>query len=337
VPWSYGTKPTSYLLINRGAGHFETDTSGFGKRFSDLGLVTGAQWADMDGDGRPDLVVAAEWSNLKIVYNSGDRTVEIPGSAGLWNTLALADLDSDGRPDILAGNLGLNSKFKASDTAPLRMYVNDFDGNGTIEQIITWIDKDGRERLFATKDELDQQLPAMHQRFQTYRSFAKAGLHEVVDRRLLDRAVQYSVNELRSAVFYNRRDGFSKVELPVTSQFSPIHGFLVLDLNGDGFPDVISVGNFHDATAQRGRYDADYGNVLINDGNGRLQHLPNREIDWYLEGQIRRIELIRIGDMSVVIVAENNGPLRFFRINGMPSIRPRRAATSSRVPSARLR
>ena len=92
VPWSYGTKPTSYLLINRGNGYFETDTTAFGKRFSDLGLVTGARWADMNGDGRPDLVVAAEWSNLKIVYNSGDRTVEIPGSAGLWNTLALADL-----------------------------------------------------------------------------------------------------------------------------------------------------------------------------------------------------------------------------------------------------
>src|SRR5438034_10022413 len=216
-----------------------------------MGLVTGAQSADMDGDGRQDLVGAARWCNLKIVYNSGGRTVATAGSTGLWNTLALADLDSDGRPDILAGNLGLNSKFKASDTAPLRMYVNDFDGNGTIEQIITWIDKDGRERLFATEDELGRQLPAIHRRFETYRAFAKAGLHEVVNRRLLDRAVQYSVNELRSAVFYNRRDGFSKVELPVTSQFSPIHGFLVLDLNGDGFPDVISVGNFHDATDRK--------------------------------------------------------------------------------------
>ena len=320
MPWGYGVRPTSYLLINRGAGHFETDTTGFGKRFSDLGLVTGAQWADMDGDGRPDLVVAAEWSNLKIVYNAGERTVEIPGSSGLWNTLALADLDRNGRPDILAGNLGLNSKFKASDTTPLRMYVNDFDGNGTVEQIITWIDKDGRERLFAAKDELDKQLPAMRQKFETYRAFAEAGLHEVVSRRLLDRAVQYSVNELRSAVFYNRRDGFSKVELPLTCQFSPIHGFLVLDLNGDGFPDAISAGNFHDATVQRGRYDADYGNVLINDGNGKLQPLPNQDIDWYLDGQIRRIELIRIGEMPVVIVAENDGPVRFFRIKGMPSL-----------------
>jgi hypothetical protein len=326
VPWSYGTKPTSYLLINRGNGYFETDTTAFGKRFSDLGLVTGAQWADMNGDGRPDLVVAAEWSNLKIVYNSGERTVEIPGSSGLWNTLDLADLDGDGRPDILAGNLGLNSKFKASDTAPLRMYVNDFDGNGTIEQIITWIDRGGRERLFATKDELGRQLPAIHRRFETYRAFAEAGLYEVINRRLIDRAVQYSVVELGSAVFYNRPDGFSKVELPVTSQFSPIRDFLVRDLNGDGFPDVVSAGNFYDANIQGGRYDADYGNVLINDGNGRLQHLPNRDIDWYLEGQIRKIEVIRIGDMSVMIVAENDGPLRFFRING-----------PSRVPSARLR
>jgi hypothetical protein len=317
VPWRYGTKPTSYLLINRGEGYFETDTTGFGKRLSDLGLVTGARWADMDGDGRPDLVVAAEWSNLRIVYNSGERSVEIPGSSGLWNTLTLADLDNNGRPDILAGNLGLNSKFKASDTAPLRMYVNDFDGNGSIEQIITWIDRGGRERLFATKDELGMQLPAIHRRFATYRAFAEAGLYEVIDRMLLDRAVRYSVVELRSAVFYNLPDGFSKVELPVTSQFSPIRDFLVRDLNGDGFPDVISAGNFHDATIQRGRYDADYGNVLINDGNGRLQHLPNRDIDWYLEGQIRRIELIRIGDMPVVIAAENDGPLRLFRINGI--------------------
>jgi len=318
MPWGYGASPTSYLLINRGGGHFETDTSGFGKRFSDLGLVTGARWADMDGDGRQDLVVASEWSNLKIVPGSGERTVEIPGSSGLWNTLALADLDNDGRPDILAGNLGLNSKFKASETAPLRMYVDDFDRNGTIEQIITWIDRDGRERLFATKDELDTQLPAMHQRFATYRAFANAGLNDVMSRRLLDRAVHYSVTELRSAVFYNHPDGFSTVALPVTSQFSQIRDFLVRDLNGDGFLDVISVGNFYDATAQRGRYDADYGNVLINDGHGRLRHLPNRDIDWYLEGQIRRIELIRIGARPVVIVAENGGPLRFFRINGRP-------------------
>lgn len=317
VPWSYGTRPTSYLLINRGEGFFETDTTAFGRRFSDLGLVTGAEWTDMDADGRPDLVVASEWSNLRIIYNSPEKeAAEIPGSSGLWNTLALADLDNDGRPDILAGNLGLNSKFKASDTAPLRMYVNDFDRNGRVEQIVTSMDRDGRERLFATKDELSHQLPAINQRFETYRAFAEAGLDEVIGKRLLDRAIHYSVNELRSAVFYNRPTGFAKVALPIASQFSPIQDFLVSDLNGDELPDVISVGNFHDANIQRGRYDADYGSVLMNDGNGGLRHLPNRDIDWYLDGQIRRIDVVRIGETPALVVAENDGSLRFFRING---------------------
>jgi hypothetical protein len=335
VPWAYGKRPTSYLLINRGDGYFDVDTTGFGKRFSDLGLVTDARWADMDGDGKPDLVVASEWSSLKIVYHSGgERIAEIPGSSGLWNTLALTDLDHDGRQDILAGNLGLNSKFKASGTAPLRMYVDDFDENGRVEQVVTKTDRDGRERLFATKDELAAQLPALRRRFQTYRAFGQAGLYAVIDRSLLDRANRYSVTELRSAVFYNRPDGFHKVALPVTSQFSPIRSFLVRDLNGDGFPDVISAGNFYNANIQRGRYDADYGNVLMNNGRGGLQHLPNRHIDWYLDGQIRKMEMIRIGDVPVMVVAKNDGPLGFFRIDTTSRMSPlSRASTTTSRPA----
>ena len=322
VPWSYGTRPASHLLINRGNGYFEKDTSAFGRRVADLGLVTGAAWADMNADGTPDLVVASEWSSVKVVYNSaGAETLEIPGSSGLWNTIALTDLDNDGRPDILAGNLGLNSRFKASPAAPLRMYVGDFDDNRTVEQIITMVDEDGRERLFATRDELGEQLPVIRVEWESYRSFAEAGLEEVIDRPRLESAIRYSVDELRSVAFYNRPDGFSKVALPVTSQFSPIRDFLILDLNGDGFADVISAGNFHDANIQRGRYDADYGNVLINDGKGTLRHLPNRAIDWYLDGQVRRLEVIRIGGGPVMALAENGGPLRFYRINEIASLR----------------
>jgi enediyne biosynthesis protein E4 len=316
LPWNYGKKPESYLLVNKGDGYFEVDKSEYGKQFSDLGLVTDARWADMDNDGRLDLVVASEWSNLKIVFNDVNKGVTtIPNSSGLWNSVFLADLNNNGSPDILAGNLGLNSKFKAGETEPLRMYVNDFDGNGTVEQIITYIDGEGQERLFARKDELGEQMPYIHERFETYSEFANANLYEVVDRRRLDEALEYKVTDLRSSVFYNNENGFTRKALPDENQFSPIYTFLVRDLNGNGNNDVISAGNFFEVNIQRGRYDADYGSVLINDGNGNLERFANCKINWYLTGQIRKIDVIHIGNTPVLILAKNDEKLQFFLIN----------------------
>lgn len=314
IPWRYGEKPTSYLLLNQGEGYFEVDKSEFGILFSDLGLVTDAKWADMNNDGFLDLIVASEWSDIKIIHNSDKTITNIHNSSGIWNTVSVADLNNNGRVDILAGNLGLNSKFKASDNYPIRMYVNDFDGNGSIEQIVTYVDEEGEERLFARKDELGEQMPYIHERFESYTEFANASLGEVIDQDKLDNAIQYSVTDLSSSVFYSEEDGFRRKSLPLTSQFSTIQNFLVVDVNGDGIEDVINVGNFFDANIQRGRYDAHYGEVLLNNGSGLLTHLPNHEIDWYLEGQIRNMDLIKIGNQNTIVTAENNGSLRFFRI-----------------------
>src|SRR5699024_10635725 len=157
VPWKYGIPPESYLLVNEG-GRFIVDESGLGAKLAGLGMVTDARWADMDGDEVLDLVVATDWSEIKILYQGSGEVHAIPGTAGLWNAVEVADIDQDGRQDIVAGNLGLNSKFKASGDAPMRMYVHDFDESGSVEQIITYVDGDGEERLFATKDELAEQL-----------------------------------------------------------------------------------------------------------------------------------------------------------------------------------
>lgn len=315
IPWRYGEKPASYLLLNRGEGYFEIDESEFGEQFTNLGLVTGAEWADMNGDGRPDLVVASEWSDLIIVYNNREEgIVRLPNSSGIWNTIAITDLNNNGRPDILAGNLGLNSKFKASDDEPLRMYVNDFDGTGQVEQIVTYYDRDGEERLFARKDELGEQMPMIHDRFPTYTDFAQASLYDVVDQNRLNEAITYTVKDVRSSVFINEEDGFRRELLPVESQFAPIRSFLTKDLTGNGYTDVVTAGNFFDANIQRGRYDADYGGVLLNDGSGELNFLSNQEAGWYVTGQYRKAAFMQIGDEPVMVLAQNNGPLRFFRI-----------------------
>jgi enediyne biosynthesis protein E4 len=324
VPWNYGIRPVSYLLMNTGDGYFKTDTTEYGRRFADLGMVTGAEWGDMNNDGRPDLVVASEWEGLKIIYNNREKgSLDLPNSSGIWNTLKLADLANNGNLDILAGNLGLNSSYSASEKAPLRMYVNDFDGNGSIEQIITYMDRDGSERLFARKDELAEQMPFINERFETYADFAGAHLYEVIEKARLEEAVTYSVTDLTSSVFYNQGNRYVREPLPDECQFSPLRDFLVTDLTRNGLPDVVGVGNFFDAATQRGRYDASYGDVLINEGSGLLSHLPNREINWYVKGQFTGVETLRIDGSLVMVVAENNGTLRFFKIHDIPSVATR--------------
>ena len=315
VPWNYGEPPTSYLLINDN-GTFKKDTSEFGKRFSDLGMVTDAQWADIDGDGYEDLVVASEWSSIKVIYSKGEEKVlDIPNSTGLWNTVHLTDIDKDGRTDIVAGNLGLNSKYKASPEAPLRMYFNDFDENGKKEQLVT-VMKDGKERIFATRDELAEQLDYITKEFETYQSFGEASLYEVIDRRLLDDAVTYEVHDLRSSVFYNTPEGFMKEALPMNSQFSPIHGIIEYNETGSEEAYLISAGNYYDANIQRGRYDAGYGTVFANKADGKLSLLPNDKINWFLDGEIRTFRTITVDGNKLLIAGKNDRPLSFYRYIG---------------------
>ncbi|MDR8392514.1 VCBS repeat-containing protein [Aliifodinibius sp. S!AR15-10] len=317
IPLNYGKPPTSYLLVNEN-GSFKIDTTAYGKSFTNLGMVTDAEWADMNKDGKIDLVVASEWSPLRLVYNlqkkGGTSVVELPNSTGLWNAVTLSDLDNDGFPDIIAGNLGLNSKFRAFPSEPLRMYVNDFDRNGIAEQIITYIDHKGEERLFATKDELATQLNYINERFESYKSFGETSLHDVIDRKLLSSADKYEVDELRSSLFYNKKDHFAKEPMPVTSQFAPMRDFFIYDLDNDHYSDIIGAGNFYEAAIQRGRYDASFGNVLLNRGDRGLQEVSNSKLNWFLEGEIRKIKKIRLGDKDILVVAANNAPLRFFLI-----------------------
>lgn len=234
----------------------------------------------------------------------------------------MEDVDGDGTTDIIAGNLGLNSKFKASVQAPLRMYVNDFDGNGKSEQLVTVVDGEGRERLFATKDELAKQIAYLGRRFKTYRSFAEASLTEVVDRRKLQDAIRYEVTELRSSVFYNREEGFQKRALPAPAQMSPIHAIGVFD--GAKSPLVVTAGNFYDANIQRGRYDAGYGTLLTPDANGLLQAVPNRRTNWFQDGAVRRMRSITIAGQPALILAVNDAPLQFLKINKNAAVSPAR-------------
>ncbi|HXS54514.1 MAG TPA: hypothetical protein VN726_00240, partial [Hanamia sp.] len=210
----------------------------------------------------------------------------------------------DGNIDLVAGNLGCNSRLKASEKEPVRMYYNDFDGNGRKEQIVTYY-LDGKEIEFANMAELEKQIPVIKKRFLHAQDFAKASLDEIFTRDKLKESDTLTANYFSNAILMN--DGklnFSVHAMPWLAQLSPFKTAVVVDANGDNLPDILLAGNYYENNVQIGRNDADFGTVLVNKGNGKFE--ANSINGLQIKGQVRHIQRITIGKKEAFILARNN-------------------------------
>ena len=305
VPWSYGQLPRSYLLQNDGSGRFKDVTRQYSVELSQNGMVKDAAWMDMDGDRDRDLVVAYEWDRI-FVYTRDQASFSkkaVTDQKGLWNFILPFDADGDGDMDLMAGNQGANSRLQASAGQPLRLYLQDFDDNGKKEQVMTYY-VNGREIPFANKDELQKQMPALKKQFLYARDFANASLDDIFPRRKLKTAGLLTADYMYNSILIN--DGslnFTTVPLPWEAQLTSYKDAAIMDANNDGLPDVFIGGNFYENNIQMGRYDADYGSVLINSGKGRFNCVPLNGVA--VKGQVRHIAPVRIGNRHAFVLARN--------------------------------
>lgn len=306
VPYNYGEIPHSYLLQNDGAGHFTDVTEKYNKELSHIGFVTKALWFDMDKDGRKDLVLSLEWGGIVAFINRKDSFTKkiLTDKKGWWNFLLPVDLDKDGNIDLIAGNLGLNSKLKASEKEPVRLYYYDFDDNGKKEQIMTYY-IGGRELPFATMAELEKQLPQIKKKFLHAGDFAKASLSDLFSSAKLEKADVLSADYFSNAVLMNQGNLNFKIEaLPWEAQLSPYRDAAVIDANNDSLPDILLVGNYFENNIQMGRNDADFGTILLNRGKGSFTAVSINGLQ--IKGQVRHISKITIAKKEAYILIRNN-------------------------------
>jgi hypothetical protein len=317
VPGRYPETPRSFFYRNVGGKLVDvTDTVAPGLRT--LGMVTAAVWADLDGDKRPDLVVATEWGPVAVFHNNG-KTLEnvtarlgLAGATGWWSALAIADVNGDGRPDIIAGNNGLNTKYRASAAEPARLYAGDFDGSGRT-QLIEAQFADGREVPVRGRSKLAYAFPWLPRKFPTYKAYAAASLADIFGADKLAAVKQFSATELATGVFLQQADGtFRFAPLPGEAQLAPVNGIIARDLDGDGRLDLCLVGNNFGPEPTTGRFDGGLGLVLRGDGQGGFTPLLPAASGLVVAGEARSVVALPSAGGLRLVVACNQGSLLLF-------------------------
>ncbi|MGY4536725.1 hypothetical protein ACVW0P_001139 [Mucilaginibacter sp. UYNi724] len=295
IPGTYAVSPNSYVMHNDGKGNFTNVTNDVLGADVKPGMVTAAEWADIDNNGYPDLVIAGNWMGIKIFKNNKGKFTpdrQLDNYKGWWGSLAIADINGDGKPDIIAGNIGLNSKFSATKAQPMKIYVKDFDGNGT-KECVTSIYREGTAYVFHMKPDLVGQMPILKKQYLKYADYAGKPFTEVFTPEMLQGAEEHEMNYLSSAVFINGADNkFTVTALPYNAQLSNVSTILCDDVDNSGTPSIILGGNFYGFKPEVGRLDASYGSIYKYTKNGFVYISPAKS-GMKLNGQIRSSLMVK--------------------------------------------
>ncbi|MDO6810480.1 VCBS repeat-containing protein [Zobellia galactanivorans] len=321
VPWNYGLSPKSYLLENDGKGNYTDVTTTQVKGLNNLGMVTDAVWADVNANGKLDLIVVGEWMPVTVFENRGNGlalatdSFGLSHTKGLWNTIIADDFDKDGDLDFVVGNYGLNSKLEASVENPLTLLIKDFDKNGKTEPIIA-ITKNSKLYPVATLNELTSQMPHLKKRFPSYAEYSGKTVPEIFTSTELKGAIKKTVNTMNSVYLENvEGKSFTVKKLPQETQFAPIYGMVSHDFDSDGNLDVLLGGNMFTVNPGLGRHDASHGWYLKGNGDGTFKVLYSGESGFRSEGELRDIEVYHTDKGQVrVAVARNNDNLQIFKL-----------------------
>ncbi|MEL6141292.1 MAG: VCBS repeat-containing protein, partial [Bacteroidota bacterium] len=324
MPQNYAVPAPSRLLENNGEGRFRDVTRDLAPSFANLGMVTDATWERLGPQDNKELIVTSEWGAPKIfTYQNGqfeERKSNLRDYLGWWYTVEAEDLDNDGDKDLVLGNRGENFYFSASPEAPTKLWVADFDNNGTIEKVITH-SVDGQDKPIAMKRELTGQLVSLKKENLKHTEYAKKSMTDLFDQATLRKAKVSQANYFQSVVAMNNGDGtFSIMPLPKEVQFSCVCDIECTDLNGDGAKDLVLGGNESTFLPQFSRLDASFGHVLINEKGGHFRSVKNRESGFLVKGDIKSLQPITLNGVPHLLAALNDqAPVLFRQENVEPS------------------
>ena len=304
--------PVNALLMENNDGAFKSiDFPALNK----LGMVTDMETCNINNDDIQDLLIARDFNSISYL-ESGNNVVTNNGLdevKGRWNDIVVIDIDKDGDEDIIACNMGLNTRYKNMTDSSLYLFINDFDSNGSLDNVYCIKDGDAYKPIHL-KDELIEQIPLLKKRILKYEDYAVARMSDLFPSQILERSVILEVNEFQSGIFYNNIEEFTFKPLPKEVQYSTQMAVWVGDLNQDDWPDIVVGGNQFEVKPEIGMQAASFGHVLTNQKDGTFKAMNHQSSGFFENGQIRDIEEIKVNNQRYLLVLKNNEAAAFYKI-----------------------
>ncbi|AWV99945.1 VCBS repeat-containing protein [Arcticibacterium luteifluviistationis] len=316
-PKQYGTIPPSFIYQNEGNGKFTDVSKSLNPDFQTLGMVTSATWSDIDGDKSKELTIVGDWMEpITYRFKAGkfDRIENgLENLYGFWGAITSSDLDNDGDIDLVLGNIGQNFSLKVNQEKPIKMFVYDFDGNGTTDKVMTKT-INGRDVPVFLKREMMDQFPALKSNNLKHADYADKSLADLFGNKALENSKTLEVNYLKSIIALNNGDGtFTVRELPTEVQLACIKAITIKDVNGDSFGDIILAGNSRNMIPQFNTLDASRGSLLINDGKNNF--VPSTSSGLNLPGEVKDLNFVTLRNKNILVAARNNKQPLFYLLN----------------------
>ena len=311
IPFAYGVPGDVTLLENQGNAVFVDKTAEIAPELKNIGMTRDAWVGDLDGDAIAEILIAGEWMPIKVFKKANGKYTDVSSAfgfdntGGLWNTLHVTDINGDGLPDILAGNTGLNTRLRAAAEKPLQLQINDFDQNGSIEQILTQYQGDSTYPL-ALKSTLIKQLPALRKQLLTYDAYKNKRMEDLFPPEILSRNLVSNVHTLGTSLYINQGNGtFAKVKLPYTIQSSPVYA--IHSFKDDlGKIHLLFGGNQSRIKPELGINMGSFGWHLIGTNEKDLKVIPANQSGFFVRGEIRDIKNIKTAKGNRIVVSRNN-------------------------------
>ena len=314
----YGLNPASFIYENNGVGEFRDVSQSMNVELAQLGMIRDAYWEDLNGDKRKELIVVGDWMAPTVFSLQGKTLVKMETNlekyTGFWGALKVTDIDNDGDNDLILGNIGENFNLNASEESPLKIWVKDFDSNGSIDKILTKT-IDGKDSPVFLKREFAEQFPFLKKQILKHSDYAQKSLPDLFPSNVLNDVLVKTVTFRKSVVALNDGKGkFTLIDLPENVQTSCINAITCYDINKDGLKDIILGGNYTGFVPQLGAIDASRGDVLLNKGKGKFKVLSSQESGFKMNGELRQISPIIIQGKQNFIALLNNDFPKIFRL-----------------------